>query len=84
MSGEGGDGRGLRSGGIDGHRPLNAREDPRGGVETCLLLVNNSGCCGPSHDVPINLPINIFCVCTYLPYLLGQVVFQQVGCFSNS
>lgn len=47
---------------------------PKAAGETSLFSVGHSGCCGPSHDIPVNLLLNII---LYIPYLLGERVSSR-------
>lgn len=77
--GETGGGCGSRS----GHeqwllsRHLDTSKGPRRMVILLCFWLANYSCCGPSHNVPINLLINDRYFCTYFHYLLGEVVLSR-------
>lgn len=61
---------------IDVCRHLQVSKGPRGMVKLLCFWSTNFGCCGLSHEVPINLLISNGYFCTYLTYLLGEIVLS--------
>lgn len=62
---------------INDCRHLDISKGPRGMVKLLCFWSTDSGCCGPSHEVPVNLLINDDYLCTYLLYPLGEVLSSR-------